>query len=325
MTRFAAASLLATTLALGAALATPAMAQPDEVARQIAAAREAAGTDLTPYMQMCRSADPAAAPAAPSIEARLRQPRPPAGRAFDNLIFLGNHWTTAWALTTSEGIIILDAMDNDEDAEQGIEAGLRRFGLDPANIRYVIVSHGHGDHYGGANRLKRLYGARIVMSEADWRMLETKLEFDRPDWGRPPARDISVSDGDRITLGDTTVELLMTPGHTMGTLSPMFTVRHGEREHRAMIWGGTSFNFGRQPPRLQAYIEGTERAREVARQQNVEVFLSNHAFNDEAIPRTAALAANPGMANPFVIGQAGVQRAIAVLNHCARATMASWR
>jgi metallo-beta-lactamase class B len=117
----------------------------------------------------------------------------------------------------------------------------------------------------------------------------------------------------------------MTPGHAMGTLSPMFTVRHGGQSHRAMIWGGTSFNFGRQPPRLQAYIEGTERAREMARARNVDVFLSNHAFNDEAIPRTAALAANPGMANPFVIGPVGVQRAIAVLNHCARATMASWR
>ncbi|WP_426956835.1 MBL fold metallo-hydrolase [Muricoccus radiodurans] len=316
------------TIAAGLALAlaaAPALAQPQDVRQHIATARQAAGTDLTPYMQMCRSADPAAAPEAPPAAARIAMGRPAPGRAFDNLYFLGNHWTTAWALTTSEGIIILDAMDNDDDAEHSIEAGLRRFGLDPANIRYVIVSHGHWDHYGGANRLKRLYGARIVMSEPDWRMLETRLEFDSPRAGRPPARDMVVNGGDRITLGDTTVELLATPGHTMGTLSPMFTVRHNGQEHRAVIWGGTSFNFGRQPARLQAYIDGSARALQVARDQRADVFLSNHAFNDEAVARTAALAANPRMANPFVIGTDGVQRAITVLHECARATMASWR
>jgi metallo-beta-lactamase class B len=315
--------LLALLLAFGAPEA--AHAQADTAAAHIATARQAAGTDLLPYLQMCRSADPAVIAPAPSIEARLAMPNPEPGRAFDNLVFVGNHWTSAWALTTSEGIILLDAMDNDDESEHVIEAGLRKVGLDPANIRYVIVSHGHGDHYGGANRLKRLYGARIVLSETDWRMMETKLEFDRPDWGRPPARDISVNDGDKITLGDTSVDILITPGHTMGTISPLFTVREGGRSHRVMLWGGTSFNFGRQPPRLQAYIDATDRAMGVARAQNVDVILSNHAFNDEAIPRTAALARNPGMANPFVIGTQGAQRVITVLGECARATMASWR
>jgi len=310
---------------LGWGAATPALAQADAVARHLAAARQAAGNDLLPYLQMCRGPDPAIVPEAPPAEQRRQRPRPPAGRAFDNLVFLGNHWTTAWALVTSEGIIVLDAMDNDEDAEMSIEAGLRRVGLDPANIRYVIVSHGHWDHYGGASRLKRLYGARIVMSETDWRMLETRLEFENPRAGPVPARDIAVNDGDRVTLGDTTVEILATPGHTMGTVSPIFTVREGGREHRAMIWGGTSFNFGRQPPRLRAYIDASARAKEVAEREGVDVFLSNHEFNDEAIARTAALAANPGMANPFVIGPDGVRRAITVLNECASATMASWR
>jgi metallo-beta-lactamase class B len=194
-------------------------------------------------------------------------PPPPPGKAFDNLYFVGSKWVSAWAVTTSDGIVLIDAMDNDDEAERIVEAGLRRLGLDPAQVKLVVVTHGHGDHYGGAGYLTRRYGARVVMSEADWTMMETGLEFDRPDWGRPPRRDLSVGDGGTVRLGDTTLDVLITPGHTPGTITPLFDVRQAGRTHRAMLWGGTAFNFGRRPDRLQrlqAYIDATVRARDIA-------------------------------------------------------------
>ena len=138
----------------------------------------------------------------------MKIPAPPPGRAFDNLYFVGSKWVSTWAITTSDGIILIDAMDNEEEAERIVEAGLKSLGLDPAKVKTVIVTHGHGDHYGGANFFAQKYQSRIVASDVDWTMMETKLEFDTPLWGRPPKRDVSVADGDKVTLGDTTIDII---------------------------------------------------------------------------------------------------------------------
>jgi metallo-beta-lactamase class B len=159
----------------------------------------------------------------------MKIPAPPPGRAFDNLYFVGSKWVSTWAITTSDGIILIDAIDNEEEAERIVEAGLKSLGLDPTKVKTVIVTHGHGDHYGGANFFAQKYQSRIVASDVDWTMMETKLEFDTPLWGRPPKHDVSVVDGDEVTLGDTTIDILITPGHTMGTISPIFGVRSGSR------------------------------------------------------------------------------------------------
>ena len=309
---------------LGVLPVSPAAAQSPEVARHLAAARAAAGEDLRPWLALGQAAAPAAAPS-PSIEALMAQPPPPSAMAFDNLAFVGAKWVSAWALTTSDGIILLDALNNEDEAERLIEGGLRRIGLDPAQIKRIVVTHGHGDHYGGAAWLKQRHGAPIAMSGADWRMVETELEFDDPHWGRPPRRDVAVEDGATIRLGDTAVEVLMTPGHSPGTISLLFDVREDGRTHRALLWGGTAFNFGRRPERLQrieAYIAGTRRAKEVAARQNVAVLLSNHSGYDDADKKLQRV--QGGVSNPFVIGQEAVQRALAVIEECALATQAAW-
>jgi metallo-beta-lactamase class B len=310
---------------LGILPVSPAAAQSPEVAGHLAAARAAAGEDLRRWLALGNAATATNAPS-PSIDALMAQPAPPSARAFDNLAFVGAKWVSAWALTTSEGVILLDALNNEEEAERLIEGGLRRLGLDPAAVRRIVVTHGHGDHYGGAAWLKARNGAAIVMSEADWRMLETELEFDAPQWGRPPRRDVTVGDGDAIRLGDTAVEVLLTPGHSPGTISLLFDVQESGRLHRALLWGGTAFNFGRRPDRMvriAAYIEGTRRAKEAAARQGVTVMLSNHSGYDEADLKLQRVGgAGP---NPFVIGAEAVQRALTVIEECALATQAAWR
>ncbi|WP_439550440.1 MBL fold metallo-hydrolase [Falsiroseomonas sp.] len=320
--------LLALGCACCAAMAlapNPAAAQSPLVQQHLAAARAAAGDDLRAYLRLGEVAAPTPGLRSASPAELRAMATPPPGRAFDNLAFVGSRWVTAWAITTSDGIILVDAMDNDADAERIPDAGMRQLGLDPAQIRTLVVSHGHGDHYGGAGHFVRRYGSRVVCSEADWTMMETGLEFDRPDWGRPPRRDLAVRDGDMIRLGDTALEVMITPGHTMGTVTLLFDVRQGGRTHRAMMWGGTAFNFGARAdriPRLQGYIDATARAREIAARQNVEVFLSNHNVYDEAVEKLGRM--RPGAANPFVIGAAATQRALTVMHECARATMAAW-
>ena len=293
------------------------------VAVHVATATRAAGTDLRALLTLCQPA-PAARPPQDALDKSLtgfiNRPAPPPGQAFDNLYFVGADWVSAWAIKTSQGIILIDALNTQAEAASLIEGGMRKLGLDPAQIRYVIVTHGHGDHYGGASYLAQKYRARVVMSEADWTMTETRLEFATPIWGAPPKRDIPVKDGDRITLGDTSVTLYLTPGHTMGTISPVFDVSAGGRKHRAMLWGGTGFNFGKDVPRLDAYIGATQRMGAIVQSQRVDVLLSNHSNIDGSQAKLAALRQQPApAANPFVLGTPTVERALAVMGECAQA------
>jgi metallo-beta-lactamase class B len=179
-------------------------------------------------------------------------------------------------LNTSEGLILIDALNNTKEAVDLILGGMRRLGLDPAQIRYVLVTHGHGDHYGGAQMIADRYRARVVASEIDSKMMETGLEFDAKLWDRPAQRDVSVKDGETLTLGDATIRLLIKPGHT---------------RHTAMIWGGTSFNFGRDMLRFDGYIAATERVRELSAEMGVDVLLSNHPGYDGTVAKLKARAA----------------------------------
>jgi metallo-beta-lactamase class B len=295
----------------------------------VAAATRAAGDDLKPLLSLCEPPDGRGRPSPEETAAELgkaiAQPAPPPGRAFDNLYFVGAAWVSAWVLKTSDGLILIDALNNEAEAAALIDGGLRRLGLDPAQIRLILVTHGHGDHYGGAPSLAAKTKARVVMSEADWAMTEGTLEFDAPVWGRPPRRDIAVQDGDTVALGDTTLTVYATPGHTMGTLSPVFEVRAGERTHRVLEWGGTSFNFGPDLARLDAYIESTQRMSEVVRERRIDVLISNHARFDGAIAKLDALRRDPAAPNPFVIGTGNVLRALEVMGECARATRERYR
>ena len=293
------------------------------IASHVAAATRSAGTDFDELLYLCK---PAPADRASQAEmdnwllALINKPAPPPGKAFDNLYFVGADWVSAWAIKTSAGIILIDALNNQVEAAALIEGGMRKLGLDPNQIMYVVVTHGHGDHYGGAPYLAKKYGARVVMSDADWTMTETRLEFATPIWGAPPKRDISVKDGDRITLGDTIVTLYQTPGHTQGTLSPVFDVQWEGEKHRVLLWGGTGFNFGKDVPRLISYSESARRMQSVAKTQNIDVLISNHSRVDGSQTKLAALrqqgATSP---NPFVQGTPTVERALTVMDECAQA------
>jgi metallo-beta-lactamase class B len=246
-------------------------------------------------------------------------------QVMDDLYFLGTRWSTAWALKTSAGLVIIDALDNADEAKQYIEDGLRKLKLDPADIKYVIVSHAHGDHYGGAAYLKEKFNPRIVMSEIDWKVFEDpKFDPKRiPLFDPPPKRDMTVNDGDTITFGDATLKLYVIPGHTLGTLATLFTVHdHGEA-HRAVAWGGTAYNFGPLPDRLQIYADTTTKYHDILKQEKADVLLSNHVFFDAAVAKMAALQTRkPDKPNPFVIGNDSVQRFLTVLGECALATKA---
>ena len=98
-------------------------------------------------------------------------------------------WTSAWEVRTSKSIVIIDALDNSDEAEHHLEGGLRKVKLDPADIKYVIISHAHGDHHGDANYLEQKFNPRFVMSAIDWKLFDDP-QFDPkriPLFGEPPS------------------------------------------------------------------------------------------------------------------------------------------
>ena len=282
------------------------------------AAADAAGSDLKGILSIC---NPRTAGRAPTNANVTVEP----AKVFDNLYFLGIPSVSAWALTTSAGVIVLDSLDNASEAQQYIEGGLRKLGVDPAQIKYVVVTHAHGDHYGGAQYLADKFHAHIVMSEIDWNVLAGPPRANYPaGWGPVPRRDMAVKDGDKLTLGDTTIEFYVTPPHTPGTISVIMPLKDGNARHVGGEWGGTAFNFPPAPQNFATYAASAERFAKVARDKGVDVPLSNHSTYDAAFEKIAALKARkPGQPNPFVTGAQSEQRYLKVAAECAKAMEAN--
>jgi metallo-beta-lactamase class B len=231
-------------------------------------------------------------------------------KVFDNLYFVGQTEYSVWAITTSEGIILVDTIF-DYSVEEEVDGGLRKLGLDPAQVKYAIVTHPHPDHHGGAKFIQDKYGARIILSAADWDMLDKTN-------GTKPRRDMVAAEGQKLTLGDTTLTLHVTPGHTPGTLSLLIPLKDGSRTHLAAMWGGTGLNADRES--LTNYVNSAKRFSEIARQSGADVLLSNHTDWDGAKVKLPAVARRaPGAAHPFVVGNESVRRYLKVAEECATA------
>jgi metallo-beta-lactamase class B len=299
-----------------------AAAQPPnpQTERHIAAARAAAGEHTALFERICPLPD-----APPPVPATGGPRTPPPrdswhaepAKVFDNLYFVGMTEFSAWAVTTSEGIIVIDPLF-DYSVEDEVVEGLRKLGFDPDDIEYVLVSHGHLDHVGGAKLLQERFGARVLLTAADWDLLER----DDPPW--KPRRDMEIADGQKLTLGDTTLTMYHTPGHTMGTVSTLIPLRDGANTHVGALWGGTAFNFAPDAARYRAYAESAARFRELATAAGADVMLSNHSAYDGTKQKLPALATRArGAPHPYVGGSESVRRYLTVANECAQAALAS--
>ena len=244
----------------------------------------------------------------------------PPFKVFDNLYWLGTRQHSSWALQTSGGIIIIDT-NFAWATEPEIIAGLTTLGLNPRDIKYVVISHAHGDHDQGAAELQKRFGAKVVMGAADW---ESTLKRPQTAAGGVPTRDIVVGpEGYKLTLGDTTVQIIATPGHTPGTLSYVFPVRDQGRPVMVAYSGGTLTGaFGTNAERWDEYVASQGKIAKAAADAGATVILSNHSEYDGAYTKARLIAAprQIGETHPFIVGAEGVQRYFAVMAECALAS-----
>src|SRR5262245_59363454 len=180
--------------------AANAQTAPDSTEGHIVAGKNAAGgRDDTPdFYGLVTALCVAPLNGPPSPDAPAPRPNPNRKstylepiKAFDDLYWMGTPSRSTWALTTNEGIILYYTQGV-YDAEDVIVGGLKKLGLDPAKVKYVIVSHAHLNEVGGAKLMQERYGARIVMGAGDWDLVDQSVN------GFPtgkPKCDIVATDG----------------------------------------------------------------------------------------------------------------------------------
>lgn len=293
---------------------------PDAIDAHLIAARNAAGFDFTGTLaRLCVAPQPVpstlrdVAPGpAPARETWFIEP----AKVFDNLYFVGSKIHSSWALTTTQGIILIDTLFT-YNSEEEIVGGLKKLGLDPASVKYVIISHAHADHVGGAKLMQDRFGSHIVMGGPDWDSIDRSVN------GYPqgkPKRDIVADDGQKITLGDTAVTVITTPGHTPGTLSMLFTVKDNGKPLTVAYSGGTAFNFPSTGANFEMYIKSQAKMAAAAAAANATILMSNHSEFDNAVSKIKMLAARkPGEPHPFDLGKEAVARYFTVSGECAQA------
>jgi metallo-beta-lactamase class B len=315
----------ATIVALqGPAPQGPAKPDSPEILQRVNALRTAAGTEWSETFEFVCALNQTRANRAddPDVEPT---------RVFETLSVVGRTTTAVWVVTTSAGLVLIDAGYGDQ-VDSVLLPGLKKLGLDPARVTHVIVGHGHADHFGGASYFQQR-GARIVMGAPDWDLVEAPPgRGAAPPAGRgaapppvaPPKRDIAVMDGQTLTVGDMTFTFAMIPGHTPGSIGVIFPVRDGGSTRTAALFGGSILTPGRiSDDGLRQYIKSIAHWSDVTRHANVDVEIQNHPMYDGFLGKLQRLQQRaPGQPHPFVVGRDGYQRFLQTMSGCTEVQLA---
>jgi metallo-beta-lactamase class B len=246
-------------------------------------------------------------------------------KVFDNLYLVGPCYVSVWVLTTPQGDILFDTTQ--EPFVDHVVDNIKKVGVNLRDIKYIILSHGHLDHVGGAAKLQELTGARVMAMEQDWQMMAAidGKPGNRENGGtnRMPKRDVVIKDGDHLDLGDQHLIFHWTPGHTPGvTTTEGIKVYDNGTPHTAILMGGGGYRGG-----LKEAEQSLESAKKVAAIKGVEVNLQIHSWAEPngypgggVLERAMKLKdRKPGDPNPFIDPKTWNERAQAAVTGAERA------
>lgn len=227
---------------------------------------------------------------------------------YGNLHYVGDNWVCAHLLDTGEGLVLFDA--GNIGATAMLVQAIWEAGFNPADVRWMVLSHAHVDHIGAAPFFQTMFGTQVYLGAPDADMLAT-----RPEWTflhdahdvqyQGFDVDVAINDGDVFTFGNTEIQFYLVPGHTEGCIACFFDVHDGNETKRVGYYGGFGFNtlqkrhlceYG-DPDFVmrERYLASLEKVR----QQPVDIFMPNHTNNVNLLEKRDSLLANPNR-NPFV-------------------------
>jgi metallo-beta-lactamase class B len=267
---------------------------------------------------------------------RADDPLIPPTRIFDNVFAIGNSGTTVYVIRTSSGLLMIDALGGNDapstsaQIESQLLAGFQKLDLDPAQVKVILITHGHADHFGGASYFQERYGSKVYVSAADWSLMENPPARGRG--GRGPAgpptprpkHDMEIRDGETIALGDLKVTPVAVPGHTPGSMGFVFPVKDNGKSHMAALFGGAWLTPQiLSDEALQTFQMSVQRFKDITRRAKVDVLLQNHMLMDPIQDRLDRLATRKkGDLNPFVVGTSDYQKFLDVMEGCTRVNIA---
>lgn len=246
-------------------------------------------------------------------------------RLFDNFYWFGDTGVGAWLVTSNEGYILFDAMDNEEQARDIIVASMRKMGLDPARIRYAVFGHHHFDHTGGGEYIQRTFKPRVIMGRDDWDLyLNAPARGGRGGGGAaavPPAkmrRDLDAVDGTEITVGDVTATIYQMTGHTPGSIGMVVPVRYQGANHPILLVTAAT-----AAPNRYSFVGGYEHIWDQGIRHKVESVMQGHPnTNMNLLARTKYVHENyPPAKNPLLYGAERTARYLNIMRACTQARM----
>ena len=227
---------------------------------------------------------------------------------YGNLWFVGNTWCSSHLIDTGEGLILLDTPCLHELPY--LIDNVYRLGFQLRDIRYIVVSHAHSDHYGSVQALVHLTGARTFIGRIDGEDMKNRREAFEKANRRYPGRidecfepDVLLEDGDIIELGNTRIRCVLTPGHTIGVMSHFWTAYDGGESRKVGIYGGAGF-VTLTPSRMkelgldESIREEFRRSIDKVWDEEVDIMLGNHPFHNDTYEKHERQLREGG--NPFI-------------------------
>jgi metallo-beta-lactamase class B len=225
-----------------------------------------------------------------------------------NVYYVGDAKVCSHLVDSGEGLILIDT-GYIHTAHMYINA-IWEAGFNPKDVKFILHTHGHYDHYGATVVLQRLYACKAFLSRADARMLKDKPEVVRMlDWPYVEDKvftpDFLMDDGDTIRLGNTSIRVVATPGHTEGTVSFFFNADEDGRTYHLGLFGGAGFTtlykeylirYGMSLTLRDDFFDSIERLKK----EQVDVVLGNHPGPNRILEKMEKKYAVPNGPNPFV-------------------------
>ena len=225
----------------------------------------------------------------------------------NNLYYVGDKRVCAHLIDTGEGLILFDA--GYQHTIHLLIQSIFELGFNPKDIKYLILSHGHFDHFGACNEFRALYKCETYMSKPDCEMLRQRPEaslisFSPDPYASLPVIDHEFSDGEIIQLGNTAIKCVLSPGHSPGTSSFFFDVIDSGKKYKIGYFGGTGFltlykdyliKYGIDLSLRYEFIKTIEKLRKI----KVDIMLGNHPSHNFTLEKRSKMLDKPEK-NPFI-------------------------
>lgn len=224
-----------------------------------------------------------------------------------NTYYVGNHWCSSHLIDTGDGLILLDTPC--ASGLPGLMYNIEELGFRVHDIRYIIVSHAHTDHFGAVAALAHKTGAKTFLGAVDandMRMHPDRIEAMNRSLGyynESFTPDVLLDDGDIVELGNTRIRCVLTPGHTIGVMSHFWQTEEDGQKLNVGIYGGAGFvslsekslKENGLPLEMQKIFSDSI---DKVWNEKVDVMLGNHPFHNDTYQKF--LARKEGAPNPFI-------------------------